>query len=905
MMKSKFLLLLSLSLLLSFLPYAMFGQTKVEAQGSQSVHNQNTGLNYTTIQGAIDARETKDGHTIKVDAGTYYESININKSITLTGENRDVTVIDGNGTGMPSGFLSTRAVVVINASGIQIRNLTIRNAGMSNVLAQYDACLNCIGQHDVYIENSTMRNAGWGIVFANNVSSITIRNNTLSDTVGGAINIGGWTSPNAVNVTISNNVINNATTGISLNGNTSNCRVLNNTVADGYVGIVLYPNVNNYLVPTNNLIDGNVLNNNSGVNIELVSSPNSTQSYYTNTFRRNNLTNVQHLNFYVWGSNPATFIQDIDSSNTVNNKKAYYATNISNAEINPTNSPDAGYLALVNCTNTTAKGFTFKSNNDGVLMAWSTNCTLRNITVQSNHVNVTNAFSKTSYTSLFGGLTLFQSKGNTITDSTLYNDTCGIVLCLSDNNTFYHNAFIDNDRQAISDRDSPLQNVSSGYFSRCSWNNSLEGNYWSDYNGTDANSNGIGDRPYTIDQNNTDQHPLLGKFNNFELSTPSKGPQPLSIITNSTISSPILTVWLSSPQNGLVTGQPCGIRFNVTGSNGTNGFCRVMTPKALVNLSSYVVLIDSTRVNATLLPASNSTFVDLYFTYSHSSHSVYVRIPEPQPIVQEEVWVPSTQGAAMAATVTIGSAALVSTLVSVAGSSLSEGGNQLGEKLDDILPSTVKKWLSDLISSKGKVEIQQGVGSWFMLTRTEIGSYAVTMAILTFAFAYAKSQSLGQMIESIPLVLATSISTGFVTNYTTTAISRRKGLWTEHRVWYFGLLLFVFSTLAFKVPFSSPSKMAHYHQKGKEEEDKRLDAQLSTILFGLTFIFALAFLILFISGHTEIGSVGLIMSLTAGLFDTMPIPPMGGKDIFDWNKPVWLTLFAISIASYAVFLLFL
>jgi hypothetical protein len=41
------------------------------------------------------------------------------------------------------------------------------------------------------------------------------------------------------------------------------------------------------------------------------------------------------------------------------------------------------------------------------------------------------------------------------------------------------------------------------------WDNGAEGNYWSDYNGTDANGNGIGDSPYTIDALNIDRYPLM------------------------------------------------------------------------------------------------------------------------------------------------------------------------------------------------------------------------------------------------------------------------------------------------------------------------------------------------------------------------------------------------------------
>ena len=53
---------------------------------------------YSTIQEAIN--NAADWDTVFVKAGTYYEHVVVNKTLSLTGENRSTTIVDGNWTGV-------------------------------------------------------------------------------------------------------------------------------------------------------------------------------------------------------------------------------------------------------------------------------------------------------------------------------------------------------------------------------------------------------------------------------------------------------------------------------------------------------------------------------------------------------------------------------------------------------------------------------------------------------------------------------------------------------------------------------------------------------------------------------------------------------------------------------------
>jgi parallel beta-helix repeat protein len=225
------------------------------------------------------------------------------------------------------------------------------------------------------------------------------------------------------------------------------------------------------------------------------------------------------------------------------------------------------------------------SNIDGISLYFSNNNVFSGNIILNNHE----------------GISLYRSSNNVFSGNTISNNQNGASIDYTSNrNTFSHNNFDDAVKM-----ESGSTNI---------WNSGGEGNYWRNYNGTDSNGDGIGDKPFSIDSNNRDNAPLMGMFSNFNVVFTRETYQ-VTIISNSTVSSFGFEI-------GPETGNKI-IRFNVAGEDGTVGFSRITIPTGLMNYS-LIVFGEKEEIIPTELNKSSKTNVFLYFTYSHSNQTVAI-----------------------------------------------------------------------------------------------------------------------------------------------------------------------------------------------------------------------------------------------------------------------------------------
>ena len=489
-------------------------------QGSRGtiIVNASGGGDYTSIQAAIDSAQ--DGDTIYVNCGTYYENINISKPISLIGEHKNRTIINGGNNGN---------VINITSNRVNISKFTIIEAGNE----WYNSGIQLYQTNNCQIADINASNNKIGIYLyhsqANTITNTEASNNTYGLYIyRGNNNVVNKTtcSNNYKSVILSqshNNIIGNNTCDFGNEGiaisHSNNNTVINNTVASqDYAGIELEESTNN------TIMDNVCLKSEDGINL-----------YYScnNIIRNNNCTSNQNYGIRSIFSNNNIFKKNILSYNR-NGISFRNSSNNNISENKVFSNADGICLSLSTNGNTVYKNNA--SNNDyGIILYYSDDNHIGNnicnsnekngITIDASHINtITNntcnanwvgivlksafecdlTYNICNFNDNYGIGLEWSSEDNTISNNICsLNANYGVYLNeYSYGNTIYHNTFIKNKGVGKQGLDNGTDNQ---------WDTSNIGNYWSDWTRPDADDDGIVDKPYNLrgSANAHDNFPLV------------------------------------------------------------------------------------------------------------------------------------------------------------------------------------------------------------------------------------------------------------------------------------------------------------------------------------------------------------------------------------------------------------
>jgi parallel beta-helix repeat protein len=262
----------------------------------------------------------------------------------------------------------------------------------------------------------------------------------------------------------------------------------------------------NYITPNN--CNGIILSERSNVTIKNTNIQDCWYGIYLNSSSNNSISG-NNITPNTPGTNAGIRLEyssdynNISGNNLTTNSVAirlWYSSNYNSISGNSITA-NAGGIELGNSSNyNSISGNNLANNWEGISLYFSSDYN----NISGN--NVTNAVRGFWINSCSNN----SISGNNITSCGQGPGQGGIVAQSSVGNRFFHNNFVNNNPQVYYYTTDCADLWDDGYPSG--------GNYWSDYNSTDAfkgpyqnetGSDGIGDRPYFIDSNNTDRYPLM------------------------------------------------------------------------------------------------------------------------------------------------------------------------------------------------------------------------------------------------------------------------------------------------------------------------------------------------------------------------------------------------------------
>jgi parallel beta-helix repeat protein len=231
-------------------------------------------VDFPTVQQAVNAAVPND--IVYVEAGIYYENVTIDKTITLQGEDRETTIINGGGSGMvvyiTANYVTVESITVTNGdqgicliANYSIHHISLLDVKMDNNIQEAFRALHSGGHH--LIENCVFSNNGRAS-YAHQFSNSIIRNCQVYG------NPSGLSVAWGVNTLVANNEIFNNGTGLHFDS-MFNSFIENNNVHDNVTGISA-----GYVASNNIIRENRVYNNEKGIVFGVHSTVSNNKVYH-------------------------------------------------------------------------------------------------------------------------------------------------------------------------------------------------------------------------------------------------------------------------------------------------------------------------------------------------------------------------------------------------------------------------------------------------------------------------------------------------------------------------------------------------------------------------------------------------------------------------------------------------
>jgi len=420
--------------------------------------------NYSTIQSAVN--NASSGDTIFVYNGTYNERVNIGKSISLIGENKNSTIINAQG--------SDQAVEIL------------------------------VSTDNVLIKGFTCTNGAYGIYLNYYCDNIVVKDNILKNNLQDGIMIDEYSSVHEIS---DNTIMNNAGNGVSIKDSTNNVIKNNIVINNGGHGIYVYFN-SDY-----NDISGNTIVNNSGYGLHISSS--DYNNITSNIVTGNNVYGV-YIGYSDYNDASGNTIANNNGHGLFFDSSSYNNIFGNNIESN------SGYgLYLKLSINNSILSNTIKQNlMYGIYFAGSCSNNLvsdneidghSDFGILNYYYSNNNVITENTVTNNGCGIQVYDHcNNNIISTNTITGNNLGLKINISSYTNLVYNNLFENTINCYDGCPNNVWNISKTHGKNIIGGPYIGGNYYSDYTGVDVDGDGLGETPYYIPGmgNGVDYRPL-------------------------------------------------------------------------------------------------------------------------------------------------------------------------------------------------------------------------------------------------------------------------------------------------------------------------------------------------------------------------------------------------------------